>query len=413
MDHYDAIVIGAGPAGATAAYALARAGARVALLEKQIIPRHKTCGGGVPIMLSSLAATEEFEGLSPDLFVESYTRFMRHTWKFDDPLLAPINPEGCEEKPLAIWMVQRSRFDEALARRAAAAGAELRDGLPVRALELPKNGPALIRAQAKDGATWEGTADTVIGADGANGVTARAVGLRKDRTLAIAIEVEAPHCWGEGHEDLRPEVAHLEYGAVERGYAWVFPKGDHLNVGAGVFRPRRADGRGDGSVREELQKAILDYLKMLGVPKSADELTFHAHPLPIWDGMERLQTRDNRVLLAGDAAGLINPFFGDGILHAIRSGRIAAASVLAGDQAGYSRAISAEFKSNFDAALRLARFFYQWPGVCYRYGVKRPMASRTAASLLCGSLHYDEVAKRAMSWLKRALKSDPTATEAA
>jgi geranylgeranyl reductase family protein len=414
MRHYDVIVVGAGPAGNAAAFALAQAGAKTALIEKQTLPRHKTCGGGMPMVVSQVLALEEVRDLAPEAFVEADTRFMRHTWNFGDAYLAPMNPvdpdasEEEESRRLSLWMVRRSVFDHALAQRAARAGAELRDALPVRSIELSRNGPVRVRAEGKDGA-WEATADTVLGADGANGVTARAVGLRRDRTLAIAIEAEVPHRWGDGHPDLRPDVCHLEYGAVKRGYAWVFPKADHLNVGAGVFRPRRADGRGDSTVRDELHKAILDYLALLGVPRRPDELTYHAHPLPIWNGLDTLQTRDNRVLLAGDAAGLINPFFGDGILHALKSGQIAARCILDGNTAGYTDAIDAEFRANFDAALKLAKFFYQWPGFCYKHGVKRPGATRTATRLLCGDALFNDIAGRVMRRIREAMKADRAA----
>ena len=133
-------------------------------------------------------------------------------------------------------------------------------------LEIQHDGKVKVKSEGKRG-SWEATADFVVGADGANGIVAKSVGLRKERTLAIAIEAEVPHKWGDGHADLRSDVCHLEYGAIKRGYAWVFPKGDHINVGAGVFSPRN-DGRGDSGVKELLHKAIHDYLEMLGVPKN-------------------------------------------------------------------------------------------------------------------------------------------------
>ena len=425
MKHYDVIVAGAGPAGNAAAFQLAKAGATVALLEKQTLPRHKTCGGGMPVLVSQLLELEELRDLAPDAFVEADTRFMRHTFNFADACLYPMNPESEQpnppapfpdreggEKQLSLWMVQRSVFDYALAQRAEKAGAELRDGLPVRSVEVAKNGPVTVRAEGKSGA-WEATCDTLIGADGANGIVAKTAGLRRERTLAIAIEAEVPHEWGTGIAELRPEVCHLEFGAVKRGYAWVFPKGDHLNVGAGVFRPRREDGRGDGSVREELHKAILDYLVLLGVPKNPDELIYHAHPLPIWNGMDKIQTRDNRILLAGDAAGLINPFFGDGIMHALKSGQIAAQCILAQNQKGYSDAIAAEFRANFDAALKMSKLFYQWPGFCYQHGVKRPTATRTATRLISGDLGFNEISSRVMRRIRSAMtlerKANPRA----
>jgi geranylgeranyl reductase family protein len=405
--HYDVIVVGAGPAGNAAAYGLASAGAKVALLEKQTLPRHKTCGGGMPMMMKSTLALEEARGLAPEAFVEQDTTSMRHTFNFADPYLASMNPnEG--DNPLSLWMVQRSIFDNALTKRAAQAGAEVRDGLALRSLIVQAKQGVQIQAEGKSG-IWQGTADYVIGADGANGMVAKAVGLRKQRTLAIAIEAEVPHRWGEGHPDLRPDVVHLEYGAVRQGYAWVFPKGDHINVGAGVFRPRGVDGRGDNSIRPLLHKAILDYMTLLEVPKREEELIFHAHPLPIWNGMDTIQTRDNRVLLAGDAAGLINPIFGDGILHAIKSGQIAAECLINKDAKSYSKEIRREFRANFDAALKFAQFFYQFPAFCYRHGVKRPTATRTATRLLCGELRFDDIAGKVKRRLTQAMLADKKA----
>ncbi|HLJ53445.1 MAG TPA: geranylgeranyl reductase family protein [Chthonomonadaceae bacterium] len=404
MPQYDAVVVGAGPAGCAAAFDLARAGARVALIEKHALPRHKTCGGGMPMAVEQVLALDTYRDLAPEAFVEADTRFMRHTWQFGQAVLAPLNPDPNEPRQISLWMVRRSVFDNALAQRAAAAGAELRDGLAVRSIDRDADGAVRVTADGRAGG-WSGTAGTVIGADGANGVVARSSGLRRNRALAIAIEAEVPHAWGDGHVDLRPDVCHLEYGAVERGYAWVFPKGDHINVGAGVFRPKQAGEQGDNTVRADLRRAIMDYLDMLGVPRREDELTFHAHPLPIWNGLDKLQSADARVLLAGDAAGLINPFFGDGILHALKSGQIAACAVLEGSQRQYTQAIGREFRTNFDSALKLAKFFYQWPRFCYQHGVRRPGATRTAARLLCGDAVFTDVAGRVLRRLRQALVS--------
>lgn len=344
--------------------------------------------------------------LAPDAFVESEVLFMRHTWRFCDPALGALNPPG-SGAAMSLWMVQRSIFDFALAQRAAKAGAEVRDAALVRQIDV-NGGIVVVRtsgAGLDEGQTF--TADQVIGADGANGVTAKAAGLRKSRTLAIALEVEHPYSWDrQAHPDLRPDVCHLEYGAVPRGYAWVFPKADHLNVGAGVFRPRSAEGRGDASVRPLLQQAICQYMDSLNVPYRRDDLQFFAHPLPLWDGREQLHAYDGRILLAGDAAGLVNPFFGDGILHAIKSGAIAAHAVMDGATGTYTDRIHAEFASNFDASLKLAKFFYRWPRVCYRHGVRREHATRTAARLLAGESLFSEVAGRAVRRLRAVMVTE-------
>ncbi len=394
--NYDLIVCGAGPAGAMAAATAAQAGLKVALLEKQILPRHKTCGGGTPMAMQTL-----LYDLAPDAFVESNVVALRQTWQFDDPYLAAINPPGVD-RALSIWMMQRSVFDNALAQRAVKAGATLQDGLSVRSVVVEGDG-ARVHAQAikangdlSKGDAWSATARTVIGADGANGVAAKAAQLRQRRSIALGMEVELPHQWGTGHPDLRPEVAHLEYGAVKRGYAWVFPKANHLNIGAGLFRPALQDARRDHQIREELRQAIFNYMDALQLPYDRAQLKFHAHPLPIWCGKERLNTADGRILLVGDAAGLINPLFGDGILHAAKSGIMAANCVADGTTQAYSDRIHDEFASSFDAAGRLAYFFYQYPKIFYQYGVKNARAAHIATQLLSGDLPFDAILGRIM-----------------
>ncbi|MBL1176344.1 geranylgeranyl reductase family protein [Pantanalinema sp. GBBB05] len=400
--HYDLLVCGAGPAGTIAAAQAAQAGLKVALLEKYPLPRHKTCGGGMPV-----AVQHFLRDLVPEAFVESNVRYMRHTWNFTNPYLGAISPSG-SARALSLWMVRRSVFDHALAQRAVRAGAELWDGLVVRSLQLESQ-QVVVRAQAlkADGdltpkSEFVATAPYVIGADGANGVTAKATGLRQKRAISLAMEIEYPYQWHD-HPELKPAIAHLEYGAVKQGYAWIFPKADHLNIGAGVFRFGQADARREPQVKSQLQQAILGYLDLFQLPYDPSSLQFHAHPLPIWNGREPLHTPDGQVLLAGDAAGLINPFFGDGILHAVKSGIIAAECVVNGTTLTYSDRIHAEFAANFDTARTLASCFYQFPSLFYRYGIRQPMATYLATRLLSGDLQFTEIMGRAVRRLGRTM----------
>ena len=395
MLNCDVVVCGAGPAGTIAAAELAQAGLRVLLIEKYPLPRHKTCGGGMP-----MGVQRWLRDLAPEAFVESTVTHLRHTWNFGEVHLAAMNRPDVAQ-PLALWMVQRSVFDQVLAQRAMQAGAELRDGLTVRSLEVVPSG-IILRAKGK-GLSNGLVVQTryVIGADGANGVVVQATQLRKNRAIALAMEVELPHQWGKGHPDLRPQVAHLEYGAVPRGYGWIFPKGDHLNIGAGQFRHcyRSQDVRMNGNLRQTLQQTILAYLQGLGLAGAADRLRFYAHPLPLWQGREL--RHEGRILLVGDAAGLVNPLFGDGILSAIKSGAIAAQCVIdhaAQDHApeDYTHRLHEEFADNFDAAVNLANFFYRWPGLCYRYGVKVDRATQVATQLLCGERPFTNVMQHAL-----------------
>ena len=380
--HYDVLVCGAGPAGTCAAYEAASRGLRTLILEKRPLPRYKTCGGGVPLTIG-----HELPALVPEAFVEATVTQLRHTWNFGDAHLADVNPNP-NEPPMSLWMVQRSVFDNALTHRAARAGAEVKDGLALRHMEA--DGDARVRVTATNGDTF--TVSAVVGADGANGVVARLSGLRPHRLLAIALEAEIPHHWGDGHPALRPEVAHLEYG-VRQGYGWVFPKAEHLSVGAGMFGRRSAEGRGEAS-KAELARWITGYLEALGVPRPAQEIEFHGHPLPIWNGSEPIEAWNGRVLLAGDAAGMVNPLFGDGISYACRSGALAGRLIAEGRSSQWTQAVREQFAAGHDAALTIARFFYQFPGVCYKMGVKHPRGTRIAARLISGDLGFDAVLDR-------------------
>jgi geranylgeranyl reductase family protein len=393
MVDYDVIVCGAGPGGSAAAAALAGYGLKVALLEKYPLPRHKTCGGGMPMVIEDV-----LRDLAPEAFVESKVRYLRHTWKFGDPYLASINLPN-SQRDICLWMAQRSVFDSALAQRAVKAGAELRDGVTVRSIEIESD-KTVVRGSAKgNDSAFVGTARHVIGADGANSIAAQAANLRKNRVLAIAMEIEFPHTWDKSHPDLRPDVAHLEYGAIKRGYAWIFPKGDHLNIGAGLFNPGKRK-RGNVEVRGDIEKAIIGYLDLFEIPYDRERLRFYAHPLPIWQGKEQRHTPDGKILLVGDAAGLVNPFFGDGILHAVKSGLIAAECIAKNEPQHYTNRLHAELAANFDAALTLATIFYQWPGVCYQHIVKRETATRTATRLMLGEVNFTDIAGRFMQTVR-------------
>ena len=390
---FDLIVIGAGPAGSSAAGEAAQRGLRVCLLEKQKLPRHKTCGGGMPMVVG-----EELRDLAPAAFVESDVRFMRHTFAFREAAFGEVNPPGAQPQ-IALWMVQRAIFDNELAQRASRLGADLRDDSAVRSISADSGWVRVHLAKADETLT----ARHVIGADGANGITARAAGLRSNRKIAVGMDIEFPHVWRNGPGELRPDTLHLDYGAVKDGYAWIFPKANHLNIGAGLFRPRGSDGRGESGIREELKASILGYLDYFRLPYNVNDLRFHAHPLPLWNGREPLNTPDGRMLIAGDAAGMINPLFGDGILHAVRSGIIAAEVIAEGRPAEYTARVHTEIAPNFEAARRLAGPFYQFAKPIYRQIIRRPGATRAAARLLCGDALFEHAASRAFQILRRSL----------
>ena len=343
----DVVVVGAGPAGALAAHGLAAAGASVVVVDRARFPRDKPCGGGL---------TSRAVRLLPfpvDAVVE------RRVDRIDFRLAYRSGfTRRCEE-PL-ILMTQRRRLDAFLVDRAVEAGAELRDG--VKATAIDRNGSGVV-VRTSSGPVH---ADLAIGADGANGISPAAVGGNGRRSHCVAIEGNVRYGPGSSMRDRSRAV--LELGVVPGGYAWIFPKGDHVNVGVAGWareapRLRRHFGR------------LLDAhgLRLESVSG------LRGHRLPLRASHAPLSS--DSVLLVGDAAGLADPLSGDGIYEAVLSGREAArvaAAYLGGSAAsldGYASAVLArtgslcgcswDWKHAYDRFPRLSfeitRLPFAWP----------------------------------------------------
>src|SRR5437667_4270297 len=204
MSSFDVAIVGAGPAGSATAYRLASAGASVLLVDKATFPRDKPCGGGVTgraarLLPFSIEPVVEDVVDSLDCRLHYGPRFIR-----------------CAGAPLAL-MTQRRRLDHFLLRKAAEAGADVRDGAKV----------ADVRA---DGLIVDGEevqARILLAADGCNGTAARALGLGGEIVHGVALEANYPY-------DARYRgTMVVAIGVVHGGYGWIFPKGDHVNVGVG------------------------------------------------------------------------------------------------------------------------------------------------------------------------------------
>ena len=289
MRRYDAIVIGAGPAGSATAYHLATAGADVLLLDRARFPRDKPCGGGV---------TERAARLLPfsiDPVVEDVATRV-------DLRLRYGRTVGRGDGFPLVYLTQRRRLDQFLAQRAAAAGAELLEGVRVTEVEA-----GIVRAGRERYET-----SVVVGADGANGVSAKALGLGGNQHIGVALEGNLPYAkLGEGY---RGKLV-LEFGVVPGGYAWVFPKGDHANFGVG----------GWGEEGRRLRDHLLRLCTAHGV--SFDDLEgLRGHRLPMRSPRSIISR--GRSLLVGDAAGLIDPVSGDGMFEGFLSSRYASEAVL-------------------------------------------------------------------------------------
>jgi geranylgeranyl reductase family protein len=394
---YDVIVVGAGPGGATCAWKCVEAGLRVLLLERApTLPRYKPCGGGIPSSLSRYVS-----GLEPDAFADLSVTTLRHSWKGKDPVTAVM--QTTDGTPAEVWMVQRPRFDRWLVTQAERHGATLCTGVKVSGVEIQEQGVTVTGA---DGQVFR--ARHVVGADGAKGIVGARVGLRLQKRYGIAREIEIPFAGGvdEGrwHPDLIPGAAYLDYGTVPNGYAWIFPKRHCLSVGAGMLLPEKPAGDGENRVGAILRRAIDIMLGSVGMtyPEGADAPPLWAHPIPFWTGMEPLATADGRALLVGDAAGVVQPLFGEGIQYAVRSGAAAAAHLAAGTVAeGYTDAIRAMMADEFDAALRVGRVFHRAPYLSYRLGVKNPAGTRLVGRIMAGEASFAALENRIYERLKR------------
>ena len=352
MERFDAIVVGAGPAGSTAALRLSRSGGRVLLLDRERFPRDKPCGGGLteravkqlPVSVDPVVeeVVDRFE-----LGLRYGTRFVRGG-----------------ERPLVL-MTQRRRLDAHLAEEAAAAGADFRDGIRATAVELGQR-EATVR--------FDGTAaqaQVVIGADGVNGLTARALGFGEPRH-GVALEGNVSYV--HAREDRWRGRAVVELGTVPGGYAWVFPKGDHVNVGVGGWKsegPR---------LREHLERACVGY----GLPYDRLE-SVRGFRLPMRRAGDPLVR--GRAVLVGDAAGLVDPLSGDGIYEALLSSRLAAEAVLdllAGRQADlepYGERLERELAPMMSASWSAKLAFDRFPRLAFAIA-RTPPAWRLAERLL-------------------------------
>ncbi len=371
---YDVAVVGAGPAGSSAAAELARRGCSVLLLEKAVLPRYKTCGGGL------LRRASQFLPPSAASVVESSFNSVLLNFHAEDLQFTATRPE-----PL-VQMTMRPALDQLLAQEAKNLGVQLVAGCALRQLEPQPDGLALTTDQGRFHARF------VIAADGVQSFTAKASGWSPLPCLAPALEWELP---------LPPQVferfkavARFDFGFVPAGYAWVFPKRHHLSVG--ILTTDRAN--------VNLAAHLEAYLQSLGIPLEAG-VEKHGYVIPLAPRREPL-FRD-RVLLVGDAAGLVDPITAEGISHALWSGRLAA-EAMASQQLDparvgphYQALLERHILADLRAARWLARLIYHAPRL--RHWAFRHQGARItnfAADVVMGQRGYQAALRDPRSYLK-------------
>ena len=353
---YDVIVVGAGIGGAAAAYFLGRADQQVLVLEKEALPRYKACGGGVP------KSVFRYFSFPFDEVVESEIAAVRFSYSGRKEVTFPL-----PAKPVA--MVMRDRFDALVLSQTRA---EVRDSTTVIGVVEERN---QVRVKTAEG--QELAARYLLGADGANSVVARGLGLRQKKVLGAAIEAEVP-VDGQTLAEYA-QTALFEFGTVPGGYLWIFPKKEHLSAGIAVFDKSHADLR--GILRGEMTKFGIEL----------DGIPLHAHPLPVHWYHERLATE--RTLLVGDAAGLVDPFLGEGIRYAVRSARLAAEAIAEDEVKVYTSRVQQKIGTGLRRARWLARLFYGLPRLCFLLGIRNPRVVQAFADMLDERVNYFDISK--------------------
>jgi flavin-dependent dehydrogenase len=267
-------------------------------------------------------------------------------------------------KNSSLCMVMRDEFDAYLVRHA---HAELLEGLAVQGVEEKSDS---VTVETTDGRRFE--ADYLVGADGANSIVARALNLRRKKVLAGAIEVEATV-----PDKILARYANkpiLIFGEVGIGYLWVFPKAGHVSVGVGALNPKPG----------ELQAALERVTDRLGISIHGQPRS--GHPLPIYNRREPIKT--TRALLAGDAAGLVDPFTGEGIRFAIKSGRLAAEAILSGHPERYAGSVGQQIGRDHRLGSTLTDLFYPFPGLFFELALRNPTLSHGLANMVDDRIGY-------------------------
>ena len=287
MEHFDVIIVGAGPGGSNAATVALRGGLRVLQIDGATFPRVKPCAGGVTAKAAAALQLGFGPLLSLPFNAMEFNVWRRRTNRFRhrDPVLHTVSRPDFDNELVRRNLVHR-RFT-------------FLDGCKAGRIEY--DGQFAVT-------TTKGTLTgrQLIGADGAYSIVNRTFRVSAPRAVATAIEINIP-C-GTGF----PALPCFDYGAVDRGYGWVFPKGDHLSVGLYTLSPRT----------RHIRNQFLAYVRSKRLAVEDDSLPeLEAFRVPV--GGFRLRVPECPVYVVGDAGGFADALTGEGIYAALESGRLA------------------------------------------------------------------------------------------
>ena len=381
---YDVIVVGSGPAGSITAWRLARAGVRVAVLEKAVLPRYKTCGGGIIGRTLQALPIDVRHVIEQDCHT-ARLHVVSEGLSFTTHRPSPI-----------VSMTMRDQFDYALLSAAQAGGAVVHQRCSFE--DVSYHGDC-VRVSTSMG---EMKARFVLAADGALSRVARKVGMADGRILVPALEYEVT--MPQKQLDRFSGVARFDFGILPHGYAWAFPKRQHLSIGILSMVQRES----------ELKRAIMQYLDLLGCGDMT-QIERHGFVIPIRP--RKGPFMKNRILLVGDAAGFADPVTGEGISFALRSGQLAAQSLVDGNleeeavQGKYARSVAETLMPELRAGRLLARLLYDFPRLrSWAFLQQGQRLSEAVTDVMAGTRTYCDltcipqalVRLLTPSWIKKA-----------
>jgi len=351
---YDVIIVGAGPAGASAALEFARFGMHVLVIEKESLPRKKPCGGAMP------SSIEKLLNIDISKVVKNRTKVQKLYHNYENEVTKKVSIES------APILINRSEFDMFLLEQARAVGTgnlEIMD--KCRVVSVGES-PQMVHVVLENGKILE--AKYLIAADGALGKIASSIGLMKKKKFAPSLDAEITT--SAQYYDKHQDTMVMNYFCVPNGYGWIFPK-EKNRFSCGVLTWGKA---------LDLKNELDDFIAKSFPKGSIDSIEISGYPIPIYQGSQQIST--HRILLAGDAAALVDPVSGEGIRFAMHSGKIAAIVIMEAFNrdmespnncvsAKYQKMINEEIEKELKAKLSFASLtFHNSPNMFYKIFVK-------------------------------------------
>lgn len=365
---FDAVIVGAGPAGAYLGELLSSRGWSVAVLERRRLPRNKVCGGGLSRKAIDLLGFD-LDPVARQSIRGAILTFGNRGGIFKDP-------------SFSAWTVVRSEFDAFLAARARAAGAEL---LEEWAFQSAVERCGVVQVGTSRG---ELRCRLLFGADGtSSAVRSRVFG--KGAVLSVPA-LEAIVRVEERQIARLADRAVFDFGVMPGGYGWIFPKGDHLNVG--VYSP---DPPRSGVL---LRRHLNDFMARYEILRSPLDVRYEGAAIALRNAGNEFQR--GRTWLLGDAAGLSEALFGEGIYFALKSATLAAQAVseegLTSNALRYTALLRRELLPELRAARWMARLVYLLPRFTFTHLALNGRVNEDFAGLIGGTLGYRQCLARTL-----------------